>query len=905
MPKIPTFTATGSIEQLAGTTSNIKIDPNANIFSALKPVTDAVVNFKIKENDAQNKTEALKLENDFITDMQKVYEEVNVLENKEIANQILKTKSNALIEKYKSTATNGSVQTLFNNYALAEVQKGIFRTNTQISKNILTSLDNNVALKENRLLTTAFLAEGNFDYATLKNDLTNLYTTNYKGKIPNANLKKIIDFIPSKIEVFEATKLISDNPRLAFSKLNNSDEFKKIPLEERMKLITDVKGILMPEIDLEWKNFISAAADGKEIPFDMEFAKEILPPKVINKMLKQFSIVKNSIADTKILNSIPLKDLESTLKTMTESKYESMTYIEAKNMESYLKTIATNRIEKMSTNPVKFLFDTNDEIERLTNEYNEETNNDLKTQRKLILVEQLIITQLNMGSPDSQIKVMSIKEAQSFVKQYLKSDGAERVGLLKSLAINFGEHEDKAMMELAANGLPFTAQFSSFFSDADKTEKFLSFDEKGEQEILKQFLKDNDINFQDLRENIFDNIEDFNDAVMFANQFDTSIAADKLDSLMDLLAYYTANEMRTGKKESVAIKNASNLINENFDIHETYFVPRIYDGESLTSGQVDFVTEKAEKIQEDYLELFGAVSFKSKDETDVTILDEEMKNQLMKNGKWVNKADGSGLIYGIVFPDNSFAPVYNESGDALEFDFNDDSFTLPGTDIEMNFDKINIIPDDQAKLIDEENKIILVGLNDATGNLDFVQNIWSPYYQTSRSKFKEANAIIKLRGDWEVPPDAAKAINIASTIFANQMTLDGRISKEILTSYLEKIGQIETQYKSKKQKGNYIETTKFLARSYWQVEPTTAISLIKQNLIALNEGRNPLFGPLFEKAFRSKYSKGGSVLEHLSTLSKKEMTKVLEQDTELAAAFAAAKLVTKLGEVTSPDTTEV
>ena len=66
-----------------------------------------------------------------------------------------------------------------------------------------------------------------------------------------------------------------------------------------------------------------------------------------------------------------------------------------------------------------------------------------------------------------------------------------------------------------------------------------------------------------------------------------------------------------------------------------------------------------------------------------------------------------------------------------------------------------------------------------------------------------------------------------------------------------------------------------------------------------------MFGPLFEKAFRSKYSKGGSVLEHLSTLSKKEMTKVLEQDTELAAAFAAAKLVTKLGEVTSPDTTEV
>ena len=262
MPKIPTFTAKGSIEQFVGTTSNIKINPDANIFSALKPVTDAVVNFKIKENDAQNKTEALKLENDFITDMQKVYDEVNVLENKEIANQILKTKSNALIEKYKANATNGSVQDLFNNYALAEVQKGIFRTNTQISKNILTSLDNNVADKEKRLLTTAFLAEGNFDYATLENDLINLYTTNFKGKIPNANLKRLIDSIPGRIEGFEATKMIIDNPKLAWLKLNDDKQFPNLNLDTRMDLIQDAKGVLLPMVQNDWQNFLAATALG-------------------------------------------------------------------------------------------------------------------------------------------------------------------------------------------------------------------------------------------------------------------------------------------------------------------------------------------------------------------------------------------------------------------------------------------------------------------------------------------------------------------------------------------------------------------------------------------------------------------------------------------------------------------
>ena len=104
----------------------------------------------------QNQTEALKLENNFINEMQSVYEQANILSNKEQAQNIIQEKSNALIEKYASQATNNSTKTLFSNYALAEVQKGMFRSNSAVSKNILTELDNNVNTKKERLLTTAF-----------------------------------------------------------------------------------------------------------------------------------------------------------------------------------------------------------------------------------------------------------------------------------------------------------------------------------------------------------------------------------------------------------------------------------------------------------------------------------------------------------------------------------------------------------------------------------------------------------------------------------------------------------------------------------------------------------------------------------------------------------------------------
>ena len=146
MPKIPTFTAEGSVTQLQGTTSNIQMGLNQNLASALAPITKTVVEQKVKENVLQNQAEALKLENDFITDMQSVTQTINTdpkyATNKEAANIYLKEKSDQFIKKYRSLATNGNVQDKFSNYALAETQKSIFKTDGIISKNILVNLNN-------------------------------------------------------------------------------------------------------------------------------------------------------------------------------------------------------------------------------------------------------------------------------------------------------------------------------------------------------------------------------------------------------------------------------------------------------------------------------------------------------------------------------------------------------------------------------------------------------------------------------------------------------------------------------------------------------------------------------------------------------------------------------------------
>jgi hypothetical protein len=533
-------------------------------------------------------------------------------------------------------------------------------------------------------LTTAFLATGDFDYAVLQTDLEKLYKDHYTGQISNADLTKLVDGIPGRIEIFEATQGLTENTKETYLKLKDDKQFVNMPLKERMELINDATLILRPELRLDYKNFIAAAKVGKTIPFDMKFAKEVFEPKEIIGMQEQFLMVTNALEDTKTLNRIPLKDIDETLKTMIKNKYDSMDFIDAQNMENYLKTIVSTRLEAMKTNPVKFIIDTNDEAKRLLDEFVTETENlTLKAENKKAFINYIYEEQKKMGSPDYFIKVTSTGEANQFVEEYLESDAGTRLAMLQNAEDQFGDFFSKAMLEFTEAGLPETAELSSFFGNPQLTKKFLSFDSDEEKKKLEEYVSLKDFPIIEIKRDILNDLEDFEAAVMFANKFDTSFAADKLDRIVDVLGYYAANEIRANVKPSKAVKNASNLINQSFEIEDTYFIPRIIDGG--INNNVDFTKEKSKAIQEEYLGLWGVVSFRSLDEpnTDIEILDKEMKEQMLKNGRWVNNSDGTGLIFGITFGDGSFAPVFNKEGETLELKFDDDSYLLPNTDIRI------------------------------------------------------------------------------------------------------------------------------------------------------------------------------------------------------------------------------
>ncbi len=687
MPKIPTFTSEARItEQAASVKSNVQIPLSQTIGTALAPVTKAVVAHGVREKNLENKSETLQLENKSIMELNDVIEEASRLNNKDKAYNLIQTESKIIGEKYANQASNNFVKNSFNANFLGEVQKGIFKTNTRVSKNILDTLDNEVSIKQNRLLTQAYVSKDPMALRLIKTDLEKLYEDSYKGRIDVDEYDKLIQGIPGVIEGFEVTQEISSNPKQAYINLMDKNQYTNITLKNRIQFIGDVKGVLLPEVRDEYKNFIAAAALGKEAPFDKNFAKEILEPKEYAKVIKEYNSVIETVSNVKTINTISNKDLSQTVDLFIKDAEEKNINNVAKGQrlkKIYIDAVK-NRNEAMAKDPVLFLTQTDDNIKILVDELAAETNQDMIVKKKLALTDVIVQKQIDMGQPNYQVKVMSQSQADGFVEKYMNGDQNMRVAMLQNLNAEFGTYNSQAMLQLSGAGLPVTAELSSFFNNPKVTEKFLSFDEKDEQDRLKQFAKDNNINFNTLRKDVRDNLKDFEGAAMRGSAFNNSVALEKIDNIVETLTFYTLSGMVSGKSENAARKEAVNLINGSFNVQETFFIPLIYDGKSIASS-ADFIAEKANLIKDFYLQDFGAVAFQSMDE-DVTEVEltEAMTDQMKNFGEWRNKSDGSGIIYGIVFNDGSFGPVVNRDGENLEFNFDDTTLSIPGTDKDID-----------------------------------------------------------------------------------------------------------------------------------------------------------------------------------------------------------------------------
>ena len=705
MPKIPTFTTQETITGEVGSVkSNIQMSLNQTISSALAPVTKELVQHQIKQKDFENKTEALRLENDFIREMQDVYTQAGNLENQDQAQSLIKNQSNIKIQKFNSLASNKNSQTLFNQYALSEVQKGIFRTSTAVERNTLIALDTLVAEKKSKLLITGIDTEDGFDYNVLQRDLEDLYVTNYKGKISNAVLGKLISGIPNEIKFLEADKMISEYPEEALKMLKNEEDFQGLNYDSRVQLIEKAKKTLAPMVKKKWELHTQNIDAGKDVePFNLDLAAEVLEAPTVNAMITAETLHRETADNRKIILTSSNKIVNEVVEGIIDEAKERYTPKEFNEIEGYYNNILEQRNKQLDSDPVQFLITTNDNIESLVMEIDSETNLERTTALQLELSNILIKEQNKLGIHSSKQKVMTNSMATNFINNYklasTEKDTDKQYNMLSALETQYGDLEPQVFAQLMEAGLPQAAKFlSSGFATPGEAKKILSLDQPEKIEALKNYVNDmggEGEKFTNMREAIRQDsdFKDLENVIRRNVMSDTGEVSPTMEGIVDFLSIYAANEFYAGDSKTFkeATKNAALMFTKNFEVEDTYYFDLSYKdsitGKPVSKYKREKIIQMLDVIKSDYLPDFKAVAFKSK-RTDVKTseLTEKMEFQMREHGEWRNTADGTGFVYGIVLAGDSFAIPVNENGEELYIpkDYNEN--TVPGTDIEIDLD---------------------------------------------------------------------------------------------------------------------------------------------------------------------------------------------------------------------------
>ena len=688
-----------------------------------------VINNKIKQNDTQNRTEALRLGNEFTR-------KVNTLEdtiandntglgvNKQSANAYYKEQTNNFINQFKSQASNNATATLFTNNALSAVNRGIFRIDTIVDKNVFKDLGNQVEQAEKSLITQALFNNkdanvvdefgmlGNvndFDYASLQTNLTKLYTDAYSGKIPAANLDAIINDIPSVVQGFQANKDIYDNPSFAYTELKkgeNSSVYPDLKVEQRTKLINKVETMMVQPMQKEFANVVFSLQDkGTEQPFDFDFAKKILPIEKYNELKTTYDIAKINAEDVRFIRTSSLSEANKLIESKnfnTDLYVGSADRITQAKLKEGLINARDNTIKEMETDPVKLQIDSNPEIAELNNNYINETDNaEVKLSNLKILNNAIIEDQIERGADLANLKILTKEQVTNIKKDFLDTSitSEDKLKLIEQLKVTYGDEN----MGMIVNHLQDekTPETILMAVSTDSVELAKDLFNSSSLEELKKLATQKEITTESIQKLIAKETEDFGQVLDSQGEGSESKAA-KMLRINEALLKVALVRINKNVSAEDAVESASNDFLGDYVLNDdlTSLIPKIINKKPIP---VAAVQNKAEAIligikdnsEGNYLDRFmgdnGYMHYAlSLNISNVT--EEDIKKRVgftIRNySKWLNNSDMTGMVLYADFAGSAgLQPVINSDNQRVEFYFTN----LPNQDPTIK-DTLSVYP---------------------------------------------------------------------------------------------------------------------------------------------------------------------------------------------------------------------
>ena len=687
MPKIPVFTSKGTMSTEVGSAqTNIQMSLKDNLATSLAPITKKVSEYGVKRKNAENKTEALELENQAVVELNGYSKEASNMKDGDKANNFLMEKSKLVRTEFESQASNSNVKNIFANNYLMEEQKKVFSVDNQVHKNLMNSRLLASEAKEQSLLTDVlYPATGDNSLAlqTLPADLTKLYKSDIEdGMINIVQYEAKVANIPNKIAYFTVKRDSVDDPVETFRKLNTG-EYENLNLETREDLLKDIKIEATPILTKEINNYIKALENGDTLDINKPAIKEIFGVETYNNfVLTEQNTLKLSDVKSQIMNS-KVGDEKGIYDSWNLS---SGNYAEDLKYKTKAQNFLADKNKLIEEDAATLILTHNSTVRDLFNNYQNEAEGSLEKQKLFQrYVNSVVQAQEDMDIDPSLIKVIPENFAKNLVRDYESQDPLDKIGYLQGLEEQYGEQYGRVLNQLTANGLPVTAKLVSYLGDENFATKVMSIDTKEEKAILDQYVKDAELDSNSIRLEVFANMKELRDTVMFSNKMNNSRANKEMNDIQNIISYVAISTMSSnpGMKQKDAVESATNEVMKNFVFNSdnTYFIPKRYNNDTLSDGQINLIQVKADAIKESHLEDFDMLSFQSADKENDELLSEEMLSQAQERGVWVNNADGSGIVFAIPFPDGSLGLVENKKGELLELKFDDGSHILPTTNI--------------------------------------------------------------------------------------------------------------------------------------------------------------------------------------------------------------------------------
>jgi hypothetical protein len=690
MPKIPTFTVQGAPTAEAAsikTSFQVPLSGVGSPASALEPVIKSLNDYYVKEQAVVDKTKALELENKAAIEVEELKSRMEKYSDPITSSDIFLQQSKIIRDKYSDEAPSSSVKNLFVNNYLTEERKYLSTVVTKNRENLIQERVNQDELKEKRILTNGLYSDNELQKETLYTDLGVLYQSQRNDLIIDQDtyLKKVRN-IPSTVQKLEFKRDLTANPVEATQRIKDINNYPDILGEDRLRLEAEAISDAKPVIKDDVLNYLAALETDKPISIDKKAVKDIMGNQYYTDFIeKETGIIRTKDFRTKIYNS-KLGEEQNIIDSF-EIRPESAAF-DLKLKQDLINT-ASQKSRLAKEDPASLVIGYNPIVKNNFNDYQQEQDPTIKDRKFKKYVASVVDAQENIGIYSDNIKVLPKANAVATVQEYNSKKPQEKIAYLQSLENQYGDNYGKLLTQLSENELPITAKLVSYLNDENFAIQATSVDNKEERKRLDQFLKDNDkISKDDLRKSVATKLSGFQQVIVKSNPFNTEKALKEISDIQEVITYIAANKIFAGKDESKAVDEATGYITNNFDLKDTYFIPKIYNNKSLVDSQRQHIERKANIIKEFYIDKLDIAPFKSNNEK---ITDDELnkaiKVQIQKNGMWVNTADGNGIVLAVTLSDGSIGLIENKKGELIKMNFDDSSFKLPTTNEIIDFKK--------------------------------------------------------------------------------------------------------------------------------------------------------------------------------------------------------------------------